>query len=150
MLSAFLVGVLLLGSVSCRTPGPPEAVVEEDEAMPYLGPGLRPEILLFPEYLFMDGFELDQHGRIPQSELIGVDLKTSQDLKTVLRRFNHLLVSSGWTISKAEVAAQSFRLLAAMQDETLEVRGVQGSGPTQVFILYRPAAGDKVNNRGDG
>lgn len=133
--------VLFLGG--CATTEQP-AVVQDADAMIYLEPGLRPENLLFPEYLFMEDFELDQHGRIPGTTLIGVDLKTNLGLKTALRRFNNLLASKGWKITKAEMAKQSFRLKAVMADETLEIRAVQGAGPTQVFILYQPSSESAV------
>jgi hypothetical protein len=107
--------------------------------MLYLDPFLRPDTYLFPDYLFMEDFEIDQHGRIPETTLIGIDLKTDLAVKTVLRQFNKVLANNGWKISKAEIAEQSFRLLADMKDETLEVRAVQGSGPTQVFVLYQPS-----------
>ena len=112
--------------------------------MIFLEAGLRPENLLFPEYLFMEGFELDQHGRIPETTLIGIDLKTDLGLKATLRMFNTLLVSKRWRITKAEIAKQSFRLQASMADEILEIRAVQGAGPTQVFILYQPSSESAV------
>jgi hypothetical protein len=118
----------------------PATVVQDADTMIFLEPGLRPETYLFPEYLFMEDFELDQHGRIPETTLVGIDLKTDLGLKTVLRRFNNLLASNGWKITKAEMAEQSFRLLAAMGDETLEIRAVQGTGGTQVFVLYQPSS----------
>ncbi|RKX38264.1 MAG: hypothetical protein DRP64_15980 [Verrucomicrobia bacterium] len=113
-------------------------MVEDADAMLYLDSQLRPENLLFPEYLFMADFELDQHGWIPGSSVVGVDLKTKLDLKTTLQRFTDLLALKGWSITKEEVMERSFRLLAAMKGEALEIRGVRGSGPTQVFILYQP------------
>ncbi len=136
----YIIVVTVLSLAGCKTPVPPEPEVADADAMLYLAPGLRPEILLFPDYLFIEGIELDQHGRIPNSTLIGVDMKSALDLKTVLRRFNQVLVSRGWTIRKAEVETQSFRLMASLGHETLEIRAVQGAGPTQVFILYQPDA----------
>ena len=133
--------VLFLGG--CATTESP-IIVQDADAMIFLEPGLRPENLLFPEYLFMEGFELDQHGRIPETTLIGIDLKTDLGLKAALRRFNTLLVSKGWIITKAEMAVQSFRLRVAMADETLEIRAVQGGGATQVFILYQPSTESKT------
>lgn len=112
--------------------------------MLFLEEGLRPEALQFPEYLFLEDLELDAHGRIPESPLIGAGLKTKLDLKTVLRRYNDVLATHGWKLTKAEMAKQSFRLLAAKKAETLEIRAVQGSGPAQVFILYKPDAGTSV------
>ena len=117
----------------------PDVVVQDADAMIYLEPGLRPDTFLFPDYLCMEDFEIDQHGRIPETTLIGIDLKSDLALKTTLRRFNGVLVNNGWKITKAEIAQQSFRLRAVMAEETLEVRAVQGSGPTQVFVLYQPS-----------
>jgi len=134
--------LLQLGAVlllcGCTTTEQSPAVVEDADAMLYLDSQLRPENLLFPEYLFMADFELDQHGWIPGSSVVGVDLKTKLDLKTTLQRFTDLLALKGWSITKEEVMERSFRLLAAMKGEALEIRGVRGSGPTQVFILYQP------------
>ena len=60
------------------------------------------------------------------------------DLNTVHQRFAELLVSKGWKINKTEELEQSFRLMASMKGEAVEIRAVQGTGATQVFILYRP------------
>jgi len=136
---AFLFGVVL-SLCGCTTPEPSAVVVEEDEAMLHLDAQLRPENLFFPEYLILAGFELDQHGRIPGSNVVGAGLETKLDLKIVLQQFNDLVASKGWTITGEEVMKRSFRLLAAMKGDALEIRAVQGSGPTQVFILYCPKA----------
>lgn len=132
-------GIVLL-LCGCATTEPPPVVVEDADAMLYLGAGLQPENLLFPEYLLMADFELDQHGRIPASSVVGIDLKTKLDLETTLRRFSDMLASHGWSIAQEEVTEHSFRLLLGMKGESLEIRAVQGSGPTQIFVLYRPAA----------
>lgn len=108
--------------------------------MIHLGEQVRPENLFFPEYLLMADFELDQHGRIPASTVVGVDLKTKLDVETTLQRFKDILTSHGWNITQEEVAEHSFRLLAGMKGESLEIRAVQGSGPTQIFVLYRPSS----------
>ncbi len=133
----FQLGVvaLLAGCASTE----PAAVEEEAEVLLYLGPWLRTEPLLFPEYLLMEDFEIDQHGRIPSTALIAGGLKTELGLKTVRQRFEGLLVPKGWKINGIEEQEQSFRLMASMKGETLEIRAVQGTGATQVFILYRPA-----------
>lgn len=107
--------------------------------MLFFEPGLRPETLLFPEYLFLEDFELEAHGRIPQTSLVGAGLKTQMGLKTVFRRYSNILALRGWQIDTTEKASQSFRLMASKKAETLEIRAVQGTGPTQVFILYKPA-----------
>ena len=131
-------GIVLGLLCACTTPEPSEAVVEDADAMLHLGWNLRPENLLFPEYLFMVDFDLDQHGRIPESTLVGVDLKTKLNLTTTQRRVNELLATRGWSITMEEIEEHSFRLLAAMKGDILEIRAVQGTGPTQVFILYQP------------
>ena len=134
--------LLLWGCASAEKP----AVIHEEDVMLFLEAGLRPESLQFPEYLLLEGLmELDAHGRIPQSSLIGVGLKTKMELKTVLRRYNNVLATHGWQVTKAEMAKQSFRLLASMKGETLEIRAAQGTGPTQVFILYKPDAGTSAS-----
>lgn len=123
----------------CKTAEPPpEAVVEEADAMIHLGAELRPEILYFPDYLLMADFELDQHGRIPESTVVGVELKTKLDLATTLQRITEMLTSHEWRITGEEMEEHAFRLLAAMKGESLEIRAVQGTGPTHVFMLYRP------------
>jgi len=132
----FQLGAVLL-LCGCATTEQSPVVVDAD-TMLYLDPQLRPENLLFPEYLFMADFELDQHGWIPGSSVVGVDLKTKLDLMTTLQQFTDVLALKGWSITKEEVMDRSFRLLAAMKGEALEIRGVRGSGPTQVFILYQP------------
>ncbi len=106
--------------------------------MLFLEPGLRPETLLFPEYLLLEDFELEAHGRIPQTPWVGAGLKTQMGLKTVLRQYRNILALRGWKIDTTEQANQSFRLMASKKAETLEIRAVQGTGPTQVFILYKP------------
>ncbi|MEN8254986.1 MAG: hypothetical protein ABFR33_05895 [Verrucomicrobiota bacterium] len=136
----FQLGIVLL-LCGCTTPEQPAVVVMEDETKLHPGAQVRPKNLLFPEYLFMADFELDQHGRIPGSSVIGADLKTELDLKTTRQRFSSVLASNGWAIVKNEVAEQSFRMTAAMKGDALEIRAVQGSGPTQVFILYQPRPG---------
>ena len=123
----------------CASPETP-AVVLDEEVMLFLKPGLRPESLLFPEYLLIEDLELDTHGRIPQSSLVGAELKTKLRIKAVLDRYNAILDIKGWMVAPAEVTNQSFRLLASRLGETLEIRAVQGTDSTQVFILYRPTS----------
>lgn len=132
-LCSFMVVILLSGCVSTDSP----VVVQDEDVMLFLEPGLRPEPLLFPEYLLLEDFELQAHGRIPESPLIGVGLRTKLELGEVRRRFSDLLAEKEWTVVKTELARQSFRLLAESKDETLEIRGVQGSGPSLIFILYK-------------
>ena len=138
----FAVACLLIAG--CMAPKEPaEPVVDAAETLTFLEAGLRPEVLLFPDYLLMEDFQLFQHGRITQTNLIGAGMKTDFDLATVRRQFSDVLASKGWKTDKMEMGKQSFRQMASLQGETLEIRAVQGTGPTQVFILYRTKKGVK-------
>jgi len=132
----FGAGILLSGCSSLQPA--PEPVIDQAAAMEYLKQGLRPEVLLFPEYLMMEGFELSQHGRIPESRLVGAGQKTGLGLAAARRRFMDQLDSNGWKTTKVEIETQSFRLMAEKKREQIEIRAVQGFGPTEIFILYRP------------
>ncbi len=124
---------------SCMTAKEPaEPVVLSEESMVFLEPGLRPEVLLFPDYLLMEDFELNQHGIIPESDLVGAGMRTILDLKIAMRRFNDALDAHGWKTEKTELGNKSFRTLASTADEFIEIRAVQGNEITQVFILFRP------------
>lgn len=125
--------------VGCKAPSEPaEPVVNSDAAMEFLQPGLRPEVLLFPEYLLMEECELHQHGRIPETNLVGAGMRTKLSLSTVRKEYSDALDSKGWSIVKMEVERQAFRLIAKLNDQEVEVRAVQGRGPTEIFILYSP------------
>ena len=127
---------LLAGCVTTDEPG--GAVVNTAESMEFLEPGLRPEILLFPEYLLMEDFELNQHGEIPGSSLVGGGLKTELGLKLVRSRFSTALAENNWVIDNVDIGKSSFRIKGSLDNEYIEIRAVQGSGATQVFILYQP------------
>ncbi len=127
---------MLAGCVAPQQPAEP--VVDQAETMTFLEPGLRPEVLLFPEYLLLEDFELTRHGRIPETSLIGAGMQTKVNLKITHRRLSNVLTSKGWKIDRAEAGSQSYRLLASLDGESLEVRSVKGTGATQVFILYEP------------
>ncbi|MDF7797845.1 hypothetical protein P4C99_00105 [Pontiellaceae bacterium B1224] len=138
----YIFGCIILLS-GCNTYQPltaPKPVVDPSAAMEYLEPGLRPEILLFPEYLMMEGFELNQHGRVPETELIGAGLKTYLSLSDTRRRFMDQLDANGWETTKMEIEAHSFRLIAEKKLDVIEIRAVQGSGPTEIFMLYSPGS----------
>jgi len=106
--------------------------------MLHLGKNVKPENLFFPEYLLMADFEVDQHGKIPNTLWVGADLKTRLSLNTTRRRYVEVLGRQGWKTTLLESRKQSFRLMATLDADVLEIRAVQGSGPTQVFILYQP------------
>lgn len=128
--------VVLFG---CSSPKQvPEPVIDQDAALEFLEPGLRPEVLLFPEYLMMEGLELHQHGRVPDSELVGAGMRSKMSLSMVRGRFLDVFDSNGWETTKLEIEGRSFRMLAVHGLEHIEIRAVQGTGPTEIFMLYRP------------
>jgi hypothetical protein len=96
--------------------------------------------VLFPDYLLIDGFELNDHGRISGTELIGADMTAAQDVGAVRILISDQLSMHEWRTDKMEIGRQYFRALASHAGEELEIRAVQGTGPTQVFILYHPSA----------
>ncbi|WP_372805796.1 hypothetical protein [Pontiella sp.] len=106
--------------------------------MTFLEAGFRPEVLLFPEFLLMEDFELHQHGRIPETRLVAAGMNSSLGLASVRMRFSEALGEAGWSMGKVEMAKQSFRMLATLGVEELEIRAVQGGADTQVFLLYLP------------
>ena len=95
----------------------------------------RPSVL-FPDYLLIDGFELNDHGRIAGTALIGAEMTVLQDLGTVRSLVSEQLTLHEWTTDKMEIGRQHFRILASHAGEEIEIRAVQGTGPTQVFLLY--------------
>jgi len=105
-------------------------------------PAIEPPALsvLFPDYLLIDGFELNDHGRIAGTALIGADMTVLQDLGTVRSLVTEQLYLHEWTTDKMEIGRQYFRVLASLAGAEIEIRAVQGTGPTQVFLLYHPAA----------
>ena len=134
-----LIGSLLMAG--CATVEEPEVVVDDTEVLLYLEKDLRPEPLLFPEYLLMENFEIDQHGRIPNSSLVCAGLKTKLDLAAARQHFDQLLASKGWNTIQSESTENSFRLLTAKKGESLEIRAVQGTAPpVQILLLYRPGS----------
>jgi hypothetical protein len=88
----------------------------------------------------MDGFELNDQGHIPGTALIGADMTVSQQLGAVRNLFAEQLSGHEWATDKMEIGRQYFRVLASHAGEEIEIRAVQGTGPTQVFLLYHPSA----------
>ena len=122
----------------CKTTESEEPVVDPMASVEFLEPGLRPEVILFPEYLLLEDFQVERHGRVPESELIGGGLRTRLSLSESRTRFTDVLSEQGWAIDKVEIERQSFRLLASSPTEYLELRAVRGTGDTKVFLLYEP------------
>jgi hypothetical protein len=106
--------------------------------MTFFEAGFRPEVLLFPEFLLMEDFELHQHGRIPETRLVGAGMNSPLALAVVRMRFSEALGDAGWLIGKVEIAKQSFRMMATTGLEEIEIRAVQGGADAQVFLLYLP------------
>ena len=97
-------------------------------------------VALFPDYLLLDDFTLNDQGHIPGTGLIGADMTVAQELGAVRGLISEQLSLHTWTTDKMEIGRQYFRVLASHAGEEIEIRSVQGTGPTQVFLLYRPAA----------
>jgi hypothetical protein len=97
-------------------------------------------VALFPDYLLLDDFTLNDQGHIPGTGLIGADMTVAQELGAVRGLISEQLSLHTWTTDKMEIGRQYFRVLASHAGEEIEIRAVQGTGPTQVFLLYRPAA----------
>ncbi len=132
-------GLLFIAGCQTVTPQQDEPrIVDKSQSMVFLDPILQPEVLLFPEYLLMEGFEIQQHGRIPESRLIGAGMTSRAGIKTVFKELNSVLVANGWTASKMELHQKSFRILAENKGEQLEIRVVQGGGKSHLFLLYQP------------
>jgi len=112
---------------------------EPVEVAPTVTEPQRPTAL-FPDCFFMEGSELNDQGLIPGSGLIGGDMTMEMDLSAVRSWYNDQLSAHAWTTDKMEIGRQYFRVLASHAGEEIEIRAVQGTGPTQVFILYRPSA----------
>lgn len=120
-----------LALAGCKTVTVP---VEEDVAVLEVP---RPTAL-FPDYFLMDGFKLNDQGHIPGTGLIGGDMTVSQDLGAVRNLINEQLAIHEWTTDKMEIGRKYFRVLASHAGDEIEIRAVQGTGPTQVFVLYHP------------
>jgi len=116
-----------------------QTIVDENATMVYLEENLEPEALLFPAYLLGRDVELGQHGRIPGTNLIGAGMQVKRPLRVVHRELMVALEEHGWIVDAIEDDRQSFRIMASLGDENLELRGVQGSGSTHIFVLYTPA-----------
>ena len=136
---ALFCAVALTGCIAPPA-GPDNAVVDAPDAANGVGNEASVEEFPFPDYLLLSDFKLLQYGYILQTPLIGVDIQTRLQLEVVRRRLRDVITAKGWTIAQAEERGSSFRLMAFSGAETLEIRAVQGSGPAQILILYRPAA----------
>ena len=94
----------------------------------------------------MEGVQLEAHGRIPETELVGAGMKTKQSLQGVRSRYSDCLAQHGWTPLQMEVGGHSFRLVAERQGARVELRAVQGTGPVHLFLLYQPAVERRITS----
>ncbi len=131
-------GLVLMTGCASKTP---QRVFLENTPLDGQGVvGARP-VVLFPDYFLIDGFELQEHGHIPSTGLVGAGMTTSLDLAAARTRFSDLLHYHQWSTDKLEMGPQSFRVIASHEGESVEIRGVRGtSGPTHIFLLYSPPA----------
>lgn len=137
----FMTMLICVGALcGCTTPSsdPVEPDAADAAGMGFLEEGLHAEEYLFPEYLLLDGFKLVEHGIISQTSLIAVDMQTWFPLEVAHERLNDVMTANGWSILQVEEKRQSFRLTASMDAEFLEIRAVRGTGPTRIFVMYRP------------
>jgi hypothetical protein len=136
MMAGWTLAAVCLALAGCASA--PVEVVSTDAPEPVLEEPQKPAVL-FPDYLLMDRFKLNDHGIIPDTGLIGADMTVAENLATVRSLISGQLAAHQWNTDKMEIGRQYFRLLASQAGEEIEIRAVQGTGPTQVFLLYRPA-----------
>lgn len=95
------------------------------------------EPVLFPDYFLLEESRLNDHGRIPRTNLIGAGMSSPLDLNEVRINYGDVLHYYKWETERLEMGQQYFRIMASREGEAVEIRGVQGSaGPTQIFLLY--------------
>ncbi len=107
-----------------------ETISQDDEGIP----------VRFPPCFLIEGAQLNEHGRIPATPLVGAGITVDENLAVVYQAYQDVLAAQGWTTDREENAVQSFRIMASLAGANIEIRAVKGtSGPTQVFLLYTPA-----------
>ena len=129
----WMIWPVYLALAGCMSPP-----VQMEEEAPVIVPPCP--VALFPDYLLLADFTLNDQGHIPGTGLIGADMTVAQELGAVRSLVSEQLSLHTWTTDKMEIGRQYFRVLASHAGEEIEIRAVQGTGPTQVFLLYRPAA----------
>jgi hypothetical protein len=138
MFMTMLICAVALSGCVTTSSDPVEPDAAAAAGMGFLEEGLQAEEYLFPEYLLLSDFVLKEHGTISQTPLIGVDMQTWFPLDVVRQRLEDVMTVNGWRLEPAETGRQSFRLKASNGAETLEIRAVRGTGPTRIFVMYRP------------
>lgn len=138
--------VCAAGLCGCVTSSsdPVEPDAADAAGMGFLEEGLQAEEYLFPVYLLLSGFELKEQGVIAQTPLIGMDMQTGFPLDIARQRLGDVMTANGWSLEPAETGRQSFRLKASNGAETMEIRAVRGTGPTRIFVMYRPDPSGKA------
>ena len=128
---SLLVFVALSGCVSSdsATENEPVATVLQDgKAVP----------VYFPPCFFPEGATLNDHGRIPDTPLAGAGITTLSGLEEVRAFYESVLATQGWQIQQQEVLEKSYWVKACLNEQTIEIRAVQGTtDTTQIFLLYR-------------
>ena len=130
--------IFLLLCVGCASQKRQDPVVNTQASLTYLEPEFVPETFLFPEYLLMQGFEIERHGAMLGSDWVMASLKTKATLSATFQRLEKRLTSKGWNLRLKKLDTDSFRLVASQKGQLLEFRGVQGVGITRILLLYHP------------
>jgi hypothetical protein len=129
----WMIWPVCLALAGCMSP----PIQMEEDASVVVPP---PPVALFPDCFLMEGFTLNDQGHISGTGLIGADMTVLQDVGAVRSLISEQLSLHEWTTDKMEIGRQYFRVLASHAGEEVEIRAVQGTGPTQVFLLYKPSA----------
>jgi hypothetical protein len=134
--------IALLGALlfleGCQTGKPKEPAQKKRDVLLFLDPELRPEPIFFPKCLLFPEMEVLRHGRILNTELVGSELVTPENLTFVRQHFLKRLGFENWTLLKDESGSHWFRLQLQKGAEWIELRGVQGERVVHIYLLYRP------------
>ena len=63
-------------------------------------------------------------------------MTAAQDISSVRNLIEEQLSLHDWTTDKLEIGRHHFRVMASRGAEEVEIRAVQGTGPTRIFLLY--------------
>ena len=131
--------LLLAGCVSTPSQSPLPSVEKLSDVLLFLDPEMKVEPILFPRYLLMNSVEINRHGRISSTDLVGAGLLFRENIDAAKNRLLDRLHKKGWEVIQRDESSLWFRFILIHQGDWLELRGVQGAESTPVFLLYRPA-----------